>query len=77
MLSSRTELCILWLIPMPVRPARQEGIQPSLGVTDTTKPSSSADWIEVVPADRSNSIGRLPEAMPIGSIVRFSSLMGG
>ena len=36
--------------PIPVCPAITAGIQPPLGVTETTQPSSSAAWIEVVPA---------------------------
>ena len=48
--SSSTKLCMRWLIPMPVRPAMTAGIQPPLGVTETTQPSSSAAWMDVVPA---------------------------
>jgi hypothetical protein len=44
-----TKLCALWLSPIPVRPAITAGIQPPLGVTDTTHPFSSAASIEVVP----------------------------
>ena len=40
--SSSTKLWARWLIPMPVRPAITAGIQPPLGVMDTTHPASSA-----------------------------------
>src|SRR5262245_17895472 len=43
-----TNICARWLSPTPVRPATTAGIQPPLGVTDTTHPASSADTIEVV-----------------------------
>ena len=38
-----------WLMPMPVLPAMTAGIHPPDGVMDTTHPSSSAAWIDVVP----------------------------
>src|SRR3972149_11021391 len=37
-------------MPMPVDPAMAAGIHPPLGVTDTTHPSASAAWMDVVPA---------------------------
>ena len=45
-----TKLCMRWLRPMPVWPAMTAGIQPPLGVTETTQPSASAASTEVVPA---------------------------
>ena len=45
-----TKLCARWLSPTPVWPAITAGIQPPLGVTDTTQPSSSAASMDVVPA---------------------------
>src|SRR5512135_3765320 len=58
--SSRTNDCIRWLMPTPVVPAMVAGIQPPLGVTDTTQPSSSAASIDVVPAVNPSSNVRLP-----------------
>src|SRR6185295_9834635 len=46
---SSTKLCIRWLRPIPVLPAITAGVQPPLGVTDTTQPLSSAASIDVVP----------------------------
>ena len=51
-----TKLCIRWLSPTPVEPAINAGIQPPLGVTETTQPSASAAWIEVVPARKLASL---------------------
>ena len=59
-LRSSTKLCMRWLMPMPVRPAMTAGIQPPLGVTDTTQPSSSAASIEVVPARKPSSNVSVP-----------------
>ena len=47
---SVTKLCMRWLSPTPVSPAITAGIHPPLGVIETTHPSASAAWIEVVPA---------------------------
>ena len=65
MASSSTKACIRWLMPTPVVPAIVAGIQPPLGVTDTTQPSSSAASIDVVPAVNASSNDRLPSA-PVG-----------
>jgi hypothetical protein len=65
MASSSTNACMRWLMPMPVVPAIVAGIQPPLGVTETTQPSSSAASIDVVPAVNASSKGRLPSA-PVG-----------
>ena len=46
-------------------PAIVAGIQPPLGVTDTTQPSSSAASIDVVPAVNASSNDRPPSA-PVG-----------
>jgi len=66
MASSRTKACIRWLMPMPVVPAIAAGIQPPLGVIDTTHPSASAAWMDVVPARNASSGVRLPSG-PFGT----------
>src|SRR5438045_2235369 len=50
--SSSTKLCMRCERPIPVLPATTAGIQPPLGVTDTTQPSLSAVITEVVPAKK-------------------------
>ena len=45
------EVCMRWLMPIPVFPAMQAGTQPPDGVTETTQPSSSAASIDVVPRE--------------------------
>ena len=49
---------------MPVSPAMNAGTQPPLGVIDTTQPSASAAWIEVVPARNGSSSPGSPESLP-------------
>ncbi len=53
--SSRTKLWARWLRPTPVVPAMTQGTQAPLGVTETTQPSLSAAWMEVVPVRKLSS----------------------
>ena len=52
---SSTKLCMRCDRPTPVLPAMNAGTQPPLGVIETTQPSASAAWIDVVPTRNASS----------------------
>jgi len=62
---------------MPVLPAMNAGTQPPLGVIDTTQPSASAAWIDVVPTTNASSCVRRGSKSVSASAVRRRSAMRG
>ncbi len=53
--ASMSKLCMRCESPIPVSLGMNAGIQPPLGVMDTSQPFSSPAWMEVVPAQNASS----------------------